>query len=151
MHFGNQLALPVGEGFLHVEPIYISSASGTSYPQLRIVVATFAGRVAWGQSLDGALDELFGGDAGVDEGGGGGGDEPPAEPEEPAEPKNLTADEKKLRAAISGMEQAYKEGQDALKKGDFAAYDKAQKELRKHLEDAAEAQPGGGSATLDEG
>lgn len=151
VHFGNQLALPVGEGFLHVEPIYISSASGTSYPQLRIVVATFAGRVAWGQSLDGALDELFGGDAGVGEGGDAGGDEPAEEPKEPTEPKNLTADEKKLRAAISGMEQAYKEGQDALKKGDFAAYDKAQKELRKHLEDAAEAQPGGGSATLDEG
>src|SRR5699024_7438179 len=46
VHFGNQMALPVGEGFLHVEPIYLSSASGTSYPQLRIVIASFGGTVA---------------------------------------------------------------------------------------------------------
>ena len=63
--YGNQLALPVGEGFLHVEPIYLSSASGTSYPQLRIVIVTFGGKVAWAQDLETALDELFGGDAGV--------------------------------------------------------------------------------------
>ncbi|WP_068325606.1 UPF0182 family membrane protein [Janibacter terrae] len=146
--FGNQLALPVGEGFLHVEPIYLSSASGTSYPQLRIVVVTFGGKVAWAQDLETALDELFGGDAGVT--GGGDPTQPPKEPTKPPkEPKNLTADEKKLREAIAGMQKAYKDGQDALKEGDFAAYDEAQKELKEQLEEAAEAQPGGGSADLE--
>ena len=47
------------------------------------------------------------------------------------------------------MEKAYEEGQEALEKGDFTAYDKAQKQLKKHLEDAAEAQPEGGSANLE--
>ncbi len=47
------------------------------------------------------------------------------------------------------MQKAYKDGQDALKEGDFAAYDEAQKELKEQLEEAAEAQPGGGSADLE--
>lgn len=148
--YGNQLALPVGEGFLHVEPIYLSSASGTSYPQLRIVIVTFGGKVAWAQDLETALDELFGGDAGVTAEGKPSG-EPTKKPEEPDEPKNLSADDKKLRQAIAGMQKAYKDGQDALKKGDFAAYDEAQKELKKQLEEAAKVQPGGGSADLDAG
>ena len=38
--YGNQLALPVGEGFLHVEPIYLSSASGTSFSSRRATAAT---------------------------------------------------------------------------------------------------------------
>lgn len=148
--YGNQLALPVGEGFLHVEPIYLSSASGTSYPQLRIVIVTFGGKVAWAQDLETALDELFGGDAGVTAEGKPSG-EPTKKPKEPDEPKNLSADDKKLRQAIAGMQKAYKDGQDALKKGDFAAYDEAQKELKKQLEEAAKVQPGGGSADLDAG
>ena len=77
--------------------------------------------------------------------------EPTKKPEEPDEPKNLSADDKKLRQAIAGMQKAYKDGQDALKKGDFAAYDEAQKELKKQLEEAAKVQPGGGSADLDAG
>ncbi len=157
VHFGNQLALPVGEGFLHVEPIYLSSASGTSYPQLRIVVATFGGKVAWGQTLDAALDELFEGDAGVEGDGSTPADDPSLDGsggsdgagEEPAD-KPATTDAEKLAAAIKGMQKAYADGQEALTKGDFAAYDKAQKQLKKHLEDAAAAQPGGGSAQLEE-
>lgn len=150
--FGNQMALPVGEGFLHVEPIYLSSASGTSYPQLRIVVTTFGGKVAWAQDLETALDELFEGDAGVDGNGEVDPEDPgtePKTPKEPTEPKNLSGDEQKLRDAVAGMQEAYKEGQDALKQGDFAAYDAAQKKLKKNLEDAVAAQPGGGSADLE--
>lgn len=149
VHFGNQMALPVGEGFLHVEPIYLSSASGTSYPQLRIVIATFGGKVAWGQTLDNALDQLFEGDAGV-EGADGGGSGGGGDSGDGGSGGKDTTDGQKLSAAISGMEKAYTEGQDALKEGDFAAYDKAQKELKKHLEDAASAQPEGGSANLEE-
>lgn len=161
VHFGNQLALPVGEGFLHVEPIYLSSSSGTSYPQLRIVVATFGGKVAWGPTLDSALDQLFEGDAGVeggdstpaedapgsDGGEGGDGDSSDGGGDEPTPPE--ASDPQALREAIAGMEQAYTDGQEALKNGDFAAYDKAQKELKKYLEQAAAAQPDGGSADLE--
>lgn len=145
VHFGNQLALPVGEGFLHVEPIYLSSASGTSYPQLRIVIATFGGKVAWGQSLESALDELFGGDSGAD----GDGSTPPGSGGD-GSGGGSRSDAKQLSAAIAGMEKAYEEGQEALEKGDFTAYDEAQKQLKKHLGDAAEAQPEGGSANLEE-
>ena len=154
VHFGNQMALPVGEGFLHVEPIYLSSASGTSYPQLRVVIATFGGKVAWAQSLDAALDELFGGDSGVDGDGtpdpGGGSDDDDEDSGRGGGGGGSPSDNKKLSTAIAGMEKAYKDGQEALEKGDFTAYDKAQKQLKKHLEDAAAAQPEGGSADLED-
>ena len=149
VRFGNQLTLPVGEGFLHVEPIYLQSTSGTSYPQLRVVVVSFGGRVAWAQSLEGALDQLFGGDSGAEAPQDG---EQPAEDQEPAgDPtEGLSEQEIRLRDAIADMEQAYEDGQTALEEGDFTAYDEAQQRLRSALREAAENQPEGGSVTLDE-
>src|SRR5699024_6676200 len=127
-----------------------------------------------GQTLDSALDQLFGGDAGVE-----GGDSTPAEEGEPSVPgpdeggdggadgdgdgggdgndsgsdgessPPAKSDPQALREAIAGMEKAYADGQKALKDGDFAAYDKAQKQLKKYLEQAAAAQPDGGSADLE--
>ena len=52
---------------------------------------------AWARTLEGALDELFGGDAGVGTGAGGGGTPPPTQ--EPTGP--LTASERSLREAIT--------------------------------------------------
>ena len=141
---GNQMTLPVGDGFLHVEPVYLAGTTDNSYPSMRVVIVSFGGRYAWARTLEGALDELFGGDAGV--GSGTGGTRPPTQ--EPTGP--LTGQERALREAISDMEAAYDKGQEALKEGDLEAYGQAQKELREALTEAARNQPGGGSVTLEE-
>ena len=142
---GNQMTLPVGDGFLHVEPVYLAGTTENSYPSMRVVIVSFGGRYAWARTLEGALDELFGGDAGVGTSTGGGGTPPPTQ--EPTGP--LTASERALREAISDMEAAYDKGQAALKKGDLEGYAQAQKELRAALTEAAKHQPGGGSVDLD--
>lgn len=62
---GNLLTLPVGDGLLYVQPIYVKSRSGTSYPLLRYVLTAFGDSVGFSPTLDGSLDDLFGGDSGA--------------------------------------------------------------------------------------
>src|SRR6476620_9496513 len=75
---GNLLTLPVGGGLLYVEPIYVSGTAGSSYPLSRVVVVAFGDKLAWSDTLTGALDGLFGGNAGAVAGdSGSGGTTPP--------------------------------------------------------------------------
>ncbi|WP_433871526.1 UPF0182 family protein [Saccharopolyspora sp. CA-218241] len=62
--FGNLLTLPVAGGLLYVEPIYIQRNEAESYPQLARVLVSFGGRVGFHETLEGALDEVFGQGAG---------------------------------------------------------------------------------------
>jgi uncharacterized membrane protein (UPF0182 family) len=120
--FGNLLTLPVGGGLLYVEPVYVRARSDSSYPTLQLVLAAFGDRVASAATLREALDELFGAGAA-----------PTTPTEEPTTPEPGGD----VRAAIAAAEKAFKEGQDALKRGDFAAYGEAQKRLAAALERAA--------------
>jgi uncharacterized membrane protein (UPF0182 family) len=63
---GNLLTLPVGGGLLYVQPVYIRSTGNTSYPLLKKVLVAFGDKIAFEDTLAGALDALFGGDAGID-------------------------------------------------------------------------------------
>ena len=67
---GNLLTLPVGGGLLYVQPVYVQSTSSTSYPLLRKVLVAFGDDIAFEDTLDEALDELFGGDSGAEAGDG---------------------------------------------------------------------------------
>jgi uncharacterized membrane protein (UPF0182 family) len=62
---GNLLTLPVGGGLLYVQPIYVKSTSETSYPVLQRILVSFGDQIAFEDTLDGALDELFGGNSGA--------------------------------------------------------------------------------------
>ncbi|BDI23435.1 UPF0182 protein [Herbiconiux sp. L3-i23] len=65
---GNLLTLPVGGGLLYVQPVYVQSSGETQLPLLRRVLVSFGDRVAFEDTLDAALDVLFGGDSGADAG-----------------------------------------------------------------------------------
>ncbi len=62
---GNLLTLPVGGGLLYVQPVYVQSSGETRLPLLRKVLVAFGDRVAFEDTLDKALDELFQGDSGA--------------------------------------------------------------------------------------
>ncbi|MDR2723408.1 MAG: UPF0182 family protein [Cellulomonadaceae bacterium] len=62
---GNQLTLPVGGGLLYVQPVYVQSASGTQFPLLRRVLVAFGDETGFAETLDAALDQVFGGDSGA--------------------------------------------------------------------------------------
>ncbi len=128
---GNLLTLPVGDGLLYVQPVYIqrSAAEGT-YPVLQFVAASFGQDVGFGQTLDEALRVALGLEEGSTDTGGEGGEPPPdGEPTEQKSPSDYLADASK----------AYNEAQDALKKGDLATYQRKINEMNDRIEDAQKA------------
>jgi uncharacterized membrane protein (UPF0182 family) len=89
--YGNLLTLPVGGGLLYVQPVYVQASAGTQYPLLRKVLVGFGDDIAFEDTLDEALDVLFGGDSGAnagdsDEGGATPPPTPTPEPTPTAEP-----------------------------------------------------------------
>jgi uncharacterized protein len=75
VEYGNLLTLPVGGGLLYVQPVYVRSTGETSYPLLRKMLVAFGDKVAFEDTLDEALNTLFGGSGVVvpDSGAGSGG------------------------------------------------------------------------------
>ena len=132
---GNLLTLPVGGGLLYVQPVYVQAQSGTTYPLLRFVLTSFGDKIGFAPTLQASLDQLFGGDAGVqtseNEVPGAGAE---GNGENPAEP-SLTP-EQQLQAALQGARKAMDDADAAMKAGDWEAYGKAQTELKQQLQQA---------------
>jgi uncharacterized membrane protein (UPF0182 family) len=56
---GNLIALPVGAGFLYVEPLYVAAPAGGgtgSLPMLREVLVSYGGTIGYGSTVQKALD-----------------------------------------------------------------------------------------------
>ena len=142
---GNLLTLPVGGGMLYVEPIYVSAKSTSSFPLARAIVVAFGNQLAWSDTLQGALDGLFGGSAGVATADSGTTTTatPPAKGGTGA---SVTTSTPALKAALAAIQKAYTDGQTALMSGDFAAYGQAQKRLQAAIADAVAAAPSGSAA-----
>jgi uncharacterized membrane protein (UPF0182 family) len=150
---GNLLTLPVGGGLLYVQPIYVSANSTSAYPLSRATVVAFGDKLAWSDTLDGALDGLFGGNSGASAGDSGTSTPPPTTgggtPTTPSTPTTPPpADAAALAKALADIQAAYDAGQKALKAGDFAAYGTAQKQLSEAIARAVAAAPKGGSVTV---
>lgn len=56
---GHLLVIPIGRSLLYVEPVYLQ-AQRSPMPELRLVVLAIQERVAYGQSFDEAMSNLFG-------------------------------------------------------------------------------------------
>jgi uncharacterized membrane protein (UPF0182 family) len=135
---GNLLTLPVGGGLLYVQPIYVQANGPSSYPLSRATVVAFGDKLAWSDTLTGALDGLFGGQSGAQAGDKGTGSGPTT-PTKPPTGANATA----LDQALKDIQSAYDDGRQALKDGDFAAYGEAQKRLNDAIQRAVSAAPQG--------
>ncbi len=151
---GNLLTLPVGGGLLYVQPVYVQAASDTSFPILRKVLVSFGDQIAFEDTLDAALDDLFGGNSGASAGDGdvapgdGGAGDGSTGAEEPAVPGGDTATpgdgsgttSAALTQALLDMKQAIADRDDAMKAGDWEAYGEADSRLRDAITKALEAQ-----------
>ena len=138
---GNLLTLPVGGGLLYVEPIYVSAKTTSSFPLSRAIVTAFGNQLAWSDTLQGALDGLFGGSSGVVTA-----DSGTATTTTPAvggTGAGVTPSTSALKAALAAIQQAYSDGQTALKNGDFAGYGAAQQRLQAAIAQAVAAAPSG--------
>ena len=145
---GNLLTLPVGGGLLYVQPIYVSAQGSSAYPLSRATIAAFGDKLAWSDTLDGALSGLFGGNSGATTGDSGSGATPPTTGTGggtgPTSPSAAAA----LTKALADIQAAYAAGQTALRNGDFAAYGAAQKQLDDAIRRAVAAAPKGGSVSV---
>ena len=151
--FGNQLTVPIAKGLLYVQPLYLQAQN--SYPLLNVIVVSFGNKIAWASTLEGALDQLFGGAVVTTPPTTGTPTTPTTPPSGtpttsgPATPTgSATGDPAALKQALADAQTAYNDGQEALKRGDFTAYGDAQKRLKEALDRAVRASPQGGSLTL---
>ncbi|MDF2573153.1 MAG: hypothetical protein K0S05_65 [Agromyces sp.] len=129
---GNLLTVPVGGGLLYVQPVYVQSTGNTSYPLLQKVLVAFGDQIAFQDTLDLALDVLFGGDSGADAGDNEvePGTEPTTPPEggEPTTPApTVPSDE--VQALLNEAKVLIQEKQTALSEGDWVAYGRADARL----------------------
>ncbi|MFD7814279.1 UPF0182 family protein [Streptomyces sp. NPDC059785] len=127
VEYGNLLTVPLDGGLLYVEPVYVRGG-GLKYPLLRKVLVTYGGNTAFEDTLDAALNKVFGAD--------GSSTEPPDE----GTTKPPTSSDPTVQEALDDAQKAFEAGQEALKKPDWEAYAKAQKDLEDALERAEEAQ-----------
>ena len=123
---GNLLTLPVGNGLLYVQPVYVrATGNASAYPLLQKVLVSFGDVIGFDSSLKGALDQVFGGNSGTSSNTG---------------TTTTTSGSADLASALQSAKQAIADGQAALAKGDFAAYGRAQDRLKAAIAAAIAAQ-----------
>ncbi|MFD9275897.1 UPF0182 family protein [Streptomyces mirabilis] len=127
VEYGNLLTVPLDGGLLYVEPVYVRGGD-LKYPLLRKVLVTYGGNTAFEDTLDQALNKIFGTDSTTS---------PPADTGTTPPP---TSSNPTVQQALTDAQKAFDQGQDALKKGDWTAYGQAQKDLQDALKRAEDAQ-----------
>ena len=137
---GNLLTLPVGGGLLYVQPVYVKASTGTSFPILQKVLVSFGKQIAFEDTLDAALDDLFGGDSGAGSGSGNGGKPGGSGTDGKPGDNGSGGSSPELVQALVDMKQALSDRDAAMKKGDWTAYGEADARLRDALARALAAE-----------
>ena len=137
---GNMITLPVAEGILYVQPVYVRSTGETSYPVLRKVLVAFGDKVGFADTLAESLDQVFEGESGAEtpeeqqtEGA-------PEGEEGQAEPPVASPPAEQLADALNDARDAMERSDSAMADGDWAAYGEAQADLQEALERALAAE-----------
>lgn len=141
---GNLLTLPVGGGLLYVQPVYVRASTGTSFPILQKVLVSFGEQIAFEDTLDAALDELFGGNSGASAGDDGAAPEPGTGSDSdggdtPDAGGSGGEPSAELTQALRDMQQAIDDRDAAMREGDWTAYGEADERLRDAIERAVRA------------
>lgn len=131
---GNLLTLPVGGGLLYVQPVYIESTGETSYPLLQKILVAFGDQIAFEDTLELALDALFGGDSGAEVSDGDTGTTPDTDQGGTTDSGNAALDQ-----ALNKAKQALEDKEAALRAGDWTAFGEADERLQQAIEEALAA------------
>jgi uncharacterized membrane protein (UPF0182 family) len=115
---GSLLAIPVEDSLLYVQPLYLAAEKG-SIPELKRVIVAHGNQIAMGETLDAALQSIFGGRAGA----------APTRASEAVATPLLEG----LTGLVGQAWDAWSRAQDALRRGDWAAYGEAQRQLEETL------------------
>jgi hypothetical protein len=133
---GNMITIPVGNGLLYIEPVYVTAAaagSTGSYPSLQRVFAFYAGHpVGFQPTLAAALAQVFGGSA-------------PGQAQ-PAGGSGGSVNQQVI-ADLKQAQQFYAQAQAALHKGDLATYGQDIAKMEQQIASAQAAARAGHTAT----
>ncbi|MGX7827091.1 UPF0182 family protein [Actinokineospora sp. 24-640] len=147
--FGNLLTLPLGEGLLFVEPIYIQQKRDGAFPQLARVLVAYGNRVGFAPTVSEALEEAIGAGTGQPATPPGEGDPEPTDPPTttPPPPSGGGDANAELDAAVQELTKALGKLKTAQQSGDFTAQGQALAEIdaaaKKYNEAKAKVESGG--------
>jgi uncharacterized membrane protein (UPF0182 family) len=154
--FGNLLTLPIGgSGLLYVEPLYVQGTGENSFPLLQKVLVNFGDRVGYGDTLEDALDQVFGPGTGESAAGGevpapddGTTTPTPTTPAAPTTPSDGggTGSNPALDQAAQDIASAIDALKTAQRDGDFEAQGRALADLEDAVQAYQSAQQNGGAA-----
>lgn len=120
---GSLLAIPIERSLIYVQPLYLAAAEQGALPELRRVIVAYGNAIAMEPTLEQSLARIFGGravPAAV----------APAAPPRPGGPAPAVD-----TAGVQRAWEAWTRAQDALRRGDWAAYGAEQKRLEEVLRD----------------
>ena len=115
---GNTLVIPIENSLLYVEPIYLKSDTESNFPEMKMVVVSFADKIVMESSLDNALERLFGKSESNNK----------KEENIPNDYENDTVNNLIVRA-----NELYNEANEATKNGNWAKYGESLKKLEEVL------------------
>jgi len=153
--FGNLLTLPIGgSGLLYVEPLYVQGRGENSFPLLQKVLVDYGDRVGYANTLQAALDQVFGTGAGESATGGStppstGGTATPTTPASPttSPPSGGSASSPEMAKAVTDINSALAALSTAQKNGDFEGQGKALADLQKAVTEYQTAQKAAASSS----
>ena len=110
---GNMIVIPIEDSFLYIEPVYLKASAGGALPQLKRVVVAYEDKLTMEETLDEALQVLFGTEARSDS----------------KSPDTIPSKTDTIGEKFSRASQLYEEAQAALSQGDFVLYAEKMKGL----------------------
>ncbi len=105
---GNTLVVPIEDSLLYVEPIYLKSDTASNFPEMKMVVVSYANEIVMESTLDKALKRIFGTEEDKEE---------LPEQQIPGSIANQTVNE-----LVNSANELYKKADESLKSGDWASY-----------------------------
>ena len=118
---GNLLTLPVGNGLLYVQPVYVKATGNTAaYPLLQKVLVSFGDQIGFSETLQGALDQVFGGNSGTTV----------ATNQSNTPTTGGVGSSQAVKSAIASLQSAFADLEAAQKRLDGAAEDKARARVK---------------------
>src|SRR5438093_986363 len=119
---GSLLAIPIEQSLIYVQPLYLPPEQG-ALPELRRVIVAYGNQIAMEPTLEQSLSRIFAGRVAPT----------PAAPTTAAGPGPAPSPGGVERAATQRALEAWTRSQDALRRGDWAAYGAEQKRLEEAL------------------
>ena len=118
---GDLLVVPIGKSLLYVQPLYLKAEKG-ELPELKRVIVSTGGRVAWSDSFGAALEKLMGQKVTTSTG-------TKTEPASSAPESPAPAGGLNIKALAEEAQQLYDAAQSAQRNGDWAGYGEKIKRL----------------------